>query len=1314
MPVRDEKKKSPSQNLEQFLEVELLHSLGCYGDATASAGRFDFDGIWECEGALERTRDLNRLLDELRDDPREDVRHPDPALDFEGERDDEGNLPDHKLGLLLDTQKCRERLRRITDFYSTGITALDDLLEASSTEREAPPEPLERLGTGLFWDREPASSNWQVNRSFWTRLDPDQTEEEDRWKQPLSEGETRRIEGKRARFRERREAVESALKPQLTYRGEWSPERANDHAEALLAMDLRKTGSAEDCVTPGFVIQCLVAAHLRMHAVEHFLSLPFEEAMKKSSVNIEETLQKLQEAEALNTFVYVVSRSMPWLFASAGGQRQKVFDICRNGFGAGEEKRPDDDLPENGREVFSAFWRSQRLALLALHRRAFGHSLRDALDMESFNDSAFKDFHKLQRLLRVQRRMFDERTKGRNERIRPLDFVDGLDALAETHIGDLYRSDHAHPVALKHFCDAVDRLDHLSKDLLKRDRTKRPRDPSTRVAEMIFGDLEEGPHKVACYLQDSRWRVHLMMSKGKGFYEAGNLKRSVKWLLRSWGAFLVLLYHEEGGLYQSVGPDKRRKLTQAKLVETFSDIDEAVRGLSVIKNEPDFSKPDLARVLEPIVKRAKKTAIDESLRVIGSEILLRLGHVLFVLRLDAEGGKEKHRLASICLDRAEELDPSSILVLADQLKITHRRQLPGDALDPKDIESPEHQWPYGRGNPEQLIRVIEYDLLRWLATKQKEPSSGSQPVGKVKPESPVTDRGQDRRVARELIAGLLTHTDSINVRQAQVYRYLMQPKRPARSISPAESWSATGRSRSHDVSEEPAIEFICLRRYSSFFPFVPRPSAFRSLGGGYLLRLHHKDGDCDAPFGIAVDPGPDFIDNLYRCGFGLGDVNMVILTHDHPDHSVDLAPILSLMGYRMKHGDDTFKPPVREHPEIPVRRMLIVGNESVARQLRFFNKPHRSEIDAEDPKRPDALQIVSFDEFDGFFRETMARRERDELPEVAIPEQLRLKPVVSIRHSDGYGMLAYGFRLSLGEDGPSIGFTGDTGGFMLMNDGKDPQKRWGIEPFDPHGTMALCGHQTWREHWAPVLDSDVLIPHVSGLPLSQLLVLANNGRAEIDWSKDKQGKQRSDELRGFWEGLERTIREQVTFAFWLPKKDGEVSLPLEPIEAGTRWPKGHLYLIGLLEFARAYKEERERLDRPGLLLVGELREELGSLRGKIANALNDEIFEAAAANGSEAEGGCRALTTDVGLRLMIRRPNGKTQVSVLCSTCDLDNDRTRLERFHPPPEIREVNVKGENEGMFYNCSNHDPSRQTDPVFIERVERYDVFSANPTP
>jgi len=1296
MAAATKKAIGPEANLELFLDIEFLHSLGCYKEASDRAAEFTLGAIPDAGGALRRTRDLNELLKRDRDNATQPERHPDPRLDKSpgrGEGEEEERPADHELELLLDTEESRKRLRQITDFYRTGVAALDAQLESGPDLKEKPGETLEQLGICLFWDREPASSYREVNQSFRQRLEIGR--DEGRHRQPLPPSVRSRMEGKRDRFLDRLTAVEAALKPQLTHRGKWDGELAETHAETLFETDLTsKPDRSRGNITPGFVLQCLVAAHLRLHYVEYFLSYPFDKAMTMSSVEIEETLQRLREAESLNTFAYVVSRSMPWLFAADGDEREAVIATCRDGFGAGrdDESSPPADVAAN---VFRALWRSQRVSFFALHRRAFGASLRDALVDEGFNDTSFKDFHKLQRLLRVQRRVLEHLNakKVTYPRFRPVHFVLGLDALAETHIGDLYRSDHAHPVALKHFCDAVDRLNQLSKSLLGQDKPD-------KAEERLYKTIEEGPPKVAASLQDSRWRVHLMMSKGKGFYEAGNLKRSAKWLLKSWSALLVLIHHQDGGLRQE-GSDK--DFSDEGCLEVFTYLSAAIEMLSGIKNDPDFSKEELEEKVTPVIETGVKLQIPHDLGVIASEILLRLGHVFFVLRLDVEEvepGKfeERHELARLCLDRAEELDEYSTLVLADQLKIAHRR--PGAASE--KLSNPDRQWPYGRGNPEQLIRVIEYHLLRWLAVHGDASQGGGSAVN------------ENREVAQALISGLLTHTDSINVRQSQVYRYLMQPKRPARRIGPAEGWQEPKPRNPLTGEDETAIEFVCLRRYSSFFPFVPRPSAFRSLGGGYLLRLHHQDDECPNPFGIAVDPGPDFIENLYRCGFGLGDINMVILTHDHPDHSVDLTPILSLMGYRMKHGDDTFQAPNRNEPGAPVRRLLIVGNESVARQLSFFNKPHVSERGAGNPKqmRPDAVQVVSFDQFDAFFRETMAVRERRQPPEVAIPDELRIKPVVSVRHPDGFGMLAYGFRLSLGDDGPSVGFTGDTGGFLLKLENESDD--WQIEPNDEYGTMRLSGDRTWREHWAPVLDSDVVIPHVSGLPLSQLLVLANNGQQKIDWGDDTGGEELAATLLEAWNGLEEEVRKQVTFAFWLPQKDGRVSLPLEPIEAGTKWPKGHLYLIGLLEFARAYKLERERVDRPGLLLVGELREELGSLRGKIAASLNDSIFDSSPHAADTPGPSCQALTTDVGLRMMITREKGETQVRVLCSTCDLDNDRTRKERFHEPGEIREVCVKGENEGMFYNCSNHDPSRQTHPVFLERVERYDVFSTIPNP
>lgn len=1343
--MRSVESTDSDRTVDAFLDVEFLHSLGCYTGAKESAEKIRKFSIEHAGGALRRTQQLNELLEAKRDDSREtEFRHPDP-------RDVLGKPEERKESFPLsgDTRS----LQLMTDFYSTGIAALNVIAEPSKKAPEGALLALEKLGECVFWDRDPSSSAFRVNESFRVRQEkvekirkgsrtPESTAPERRVQ--------RRMEAKRQRFIERRDAVASGLKPRKTHFGEWEDKHAAESAARLLEVNL--SNAPEDFLSPGFVLRCLVAAHLRLHGVEHFLSLPFPEEAEMSADARKGALSRLREAEALNTFVYAVCRCAPWIFARDDGEMEKVIAQCQVGFGAGAKKEPKDH-PEAHPDVFAALWRSQRIALLAMHRRAFGHSLRDALVEEAFNDTAFKDFHKLQRLLRVQRRVLikAEEVNSCPSPISPSVFVAGIDALAETHIGDLYRSDHAHPIALQHFCDANDRLDDLSRKLLRAEWMEQTQqgDDAPLLADVDLHVLKEGPEYVAELLQDSRWRIHLMMSKGKGFYEAGNLKRSVKWLLKSWSGLLLLIYRQSGELRE--GRLRGETLVKGSPMdengkrELFGHLTTAIQTLREVKNDPDFSKEELEREVTPIIESIERTYIPPELRVIAAEILLRLGHVLFVIRLGpVEGEKAKdHELARRCLARAGVLDGFSILVTADLLKIEHERGDYTAAVPGKDaLPHGKTEWPFGRGNPDQIIRMIEYHLLWWLAVSDRKNTPPELPEGQASDHDPLAEDDQadaenpllahgqsltegevdrqNREVARRLIAGLLTHTDSINVRQSQVYRYLMQPQRPSRQIGPAESWAEGSRVGSVEAGAEPAIEFICLRRYSSFFPFVPRPSAFRSLGGGYLLRLHHQDEGCRQPFGVAVDPGPDFIENLYRCGFGLGDIDMIVLTHDHPDHSVDLDPILSLLGYRMNQGDRTFAPPTRKrdgHGE--VRRLLIVGNESVVARLRFFNKPHVSEPHASEPRRPDAVHVVSFDQFDAFREEMAQVRETFAKPEVAIPRELRLKPVVSIRHPDGFGMLAYGFKLSLGDAGPSIGFTGDTGGFRLeqvdgeAENGDGPatkEPRWRIRPFDEHETMRLTGDSSWRDHWKEVLEADVLVPHVSGLPLAQLLVLANDGGSTFPQKDDELIRILSE----VWNGLDEEARKQVTFAFWLPQdKKGTTSLPLEDVKPDTKWPRGHLYLIGLLEFARAYQSERRIAGKPGLFLVGELREELGSLRGKIAFSLNKEIFDSDvfAESGNDSPG-CRALTADIGLRLMISRSGDGADVRVLCSICDLDNDRARKERFHDPAEIREVCVKGENEGMFYNCANHDPLRYAHPVFIERIERYDVFSDTP--
>ena len=86
-----------------------------------------------------------------------------------------------------------------------------------------------------------------------------------------------------------------------------------------------------------------------------------------------------------------------------------------------------------------------------------------------------------------------------------------------------------------------------------------------------------------------------------------------------------------------------------------------------------------------------------------------------------------------------------------------------------------------------------------------------------------------------------------------------------------------------------------------------------------------------------------------------------------------------------------------------------------------------------------------------------------------------------------------------------------------------------------------------------------------------------------------------------------------------------------------------------------------------------------------------------------------ALTADIGLSVFIEKNDNNSFIRVLCSNCDVDNDYTADERYHDPTKIQEVCVKGDDEGIYYNCEDHDPGIQTEPFFVERMERYDIFS-----
>ncbi len=102
---------------------------------------------------------------------------------------------------------------------------------------------------------------------------------------------------------------------------------------------------------------------------------------------------------------------------------------------------------------------------------------------------------------------------------------------------------------------------------------------------------------------------------------------------------------------------------------------------------------------------------------------------------------------------------------------------------------------------------------------------------------------------------------------------------------------------------------VILRRWNSFSPILSRRPAttvdqtYRAVwshirreirGGGYLLRWQGH--------GIAIDPGFNFIENLYESGYSIADIDTVIITHDHLDHTADFEAIIDLIYQYNKRG----------------------------------------------------------------------------------------------------------------------------------------------------------------------------------------------------------------------------------------------------------------------------------------------------------------------------------------------------------------------------------------------------------------------------
>ncbi len=211
------------------------------------------------------------------------------------------------------------------------------------------------------------------------------------------------------------------------------------------------------------------------------------------------------------------------------------------------------------------------------------------------------------------------------------------------------------------------------------------------------------------------------------------------------------------------------------------------------------------------------------------------------------------------------------------------------ALDPEDV-NPHYNLGllyWKRHRPREAVQEFSRAITLGLEPGEKEIVESwikranrmisSAKAGESPEKRKQADRSSDEALVTDLFEAMKEDLPAIRKKKVEFKKQIEESVGRSRII---------GKSGTDDM-------LIVLRDWNSFSPILRQelrnqggPGPDERRGGGYFLVWKGH--------GIVIDPGVDFVTQLYRKGLSIADVDTVVVTHCHLDHTRDVESLVDL------------------------------------------------------------------------------------------------------------------------------------------------------------------------------------------------------------------------------------------------------------------------------------------------------------------------------------------------------------------------------------------------------------------------------------